>query len=81
MRVKLGVDFTAVETDLTVLFVDHLHYYFHWLFIYVIVYAGCGFCRVMVLQNGKMIEFEQPALLLQNKESAFHSMAKDAGLV
>jgi len=37
------------------------------------------FCRVMVLDAGKVIEFDSPAQLLQ-KKGHFYSMAKDAGL-
>jgi len=36
--------------------------------------------RVIVLDNGFMIEYDSPANLLQDKSSVFHSMAKDAGL-
>ncbi|CAI6345762.1 unnamed protein product [Macrosiphum euphorbiae] len=36
--------------------------------------------KVIVLDNGFMIEYDSPANLLQDKSSAFHSMAKDAGL-
>lgn len=37
--------------------------------------------RVIVLDKGKIIEFDSPANLLQTKNSAFYNMAKDAGLV
>ncbi|KAJ8313002.1 hypothetical protein KUTeg_010375, partial [Tegillarca granosa] len=37
--------------------------------------------RVMVLDKGKLIEFDSPATLLNDKRSTFYSMAKDAGLV
>jgi len=37
------------------------------------------FCRVMVLDAGKVIEFDSPAKLLQ-KKGHFYSMAKAAGL-
>ncbi|XP_060863090.1 multidrug resistance-associated protein 1-like isoform X2 [Metopolophium dirhodum] len=36
--------------------------------------------KVIVLDNGFMIEYDSPANLLQDKSSVFHSMAKDAGL-
>lgn len=37
--------------------------------------------KVLVLDKGRISEFEPPADLLQNKKSAFYSMAKDANLV
>ena len=37
--------------------------------------------RVMVLDAGKIKEFDTPETLLQDKKSVFHGMAKDAGLV
>ncbi|CAG7784812.1 unnamed protein product [Allacma fusca] len=37
--------------------------------------------RVMVLDQGQIKEFNSPANLLQDKQSVFYSMAKDAGLV
>ncbi|XP_059476483.1 multidrug resistance-associated protein 1 isoform X3 [Neocloeon triangulifer] len=37
--------------------------------------------RVVVLDKGKIIEFESPNALLQRKQSAFYGMAKDAGIV
>ncbi|XP_037921935.1 multidrug resistance-associated protein 1 isoform X7 [Hermetia illucens] len=36
--------------------------------------------KVLVLDKGEIAEFDAPTLLLQNKRSAFYSMAKDAGL-
>lgn len=36
--------------------------------------------RVIVLDKGQISEFAPPQDLLQNKNSAFYSMAKDAGL-
>jgi len=41
----------------------------------------CAHFRVMVLQNGEIIEFESPTSLLANSSSQFYSMARDAGLV
>lgn len=37
-------------------------------------------CRVIVLDNGFMVEYDSPAKLLQEKTSVFYLMAKDAGL-
>ena len=36
--------------------------------------------RIMVLDQGKIAEFESPQDLLKNKNSIFYGMAKDAGL-
>ena len=35
----------------------------------------------MVLDAGRVVEFDPPADLLDNKNTVFYSMAKDAGLV
>ena len=37
--------------------------------------------RIMVLSEGKVIEFDSPDILLKNPQSNFYKMAKDAGLV
>lgn len=37
--------------------------------------------RVLVLDKGKIAEFDAPDSLLQNKSSIFFGMCKDAGLV
>ena len=36
--------------------------------------------RVMVLDQGKIAEFDTPENLLANKETIFHGMAKNAGI-
>ncbi|CAH8631022.1 unnamed protein product [Schistosoma margrebowiei] len=37
--------------------------------------------RILVLEDGQMKELDSPKMLLQNKNSAFYSLAKDAHLV
>jgi len=37
--------------------------------------------RIMVLDKGRIVEFDPPQALLSNIHGAFHAMAKDAGLV
>lgn len=37
--------------------------------------------RVLVLDRGKVAEFDTPEKLLKTKESMFYALAKDAGLV
>lgn len=37
--------------------------------------------RVIVLDQGKIAEYDSPAVLLANKDSIFYGMAKNAGLV
>jgi len=37
--------------------------------------------RILVLDKGKVAEFDAPATLLANNQSVFHGMAKDANLV
>lgn len=37
--------------------------------------------RVMVLDKGQLVEFAPPEQLLQDKNSIFYGMARDAGLV
>jgi len=36
--------------------------------------------RVMVLDAGKLVEFDSPKALLENKESLFYAMAAEAGV-
>jgi len=37
--------------------------------------------RIMVLSEGRIVEFDSPSKLLENKSSVFYGMAKDANLV
>lgn len=37
--------------------------------------------RILVLDQGKVAEFAAPRLLLQDKQSIFYSLAREAGLV
>ena len=37
--------------------------------------------KVMVLDNGKITEFDSPSNLLSNSKSSFYGMAKEAGLL
>lgn len=37
--------------------------------------------KVIVLENGKLKEFDSPTALLSNKDSIFYSMAKESGIV
>lgn len=37
--------------------------------------------RVLVLDAGQVLEFDTPKNLLANKQSLFHSLAAEAGLV
>lgn len=37
--------------------------------------------RVIVLDQGKIAEYDSPAVLLANKDSIFYGMARNAGLV
>ncbi|BFZ17907.1 hypothetical protein BsWGS_20945 [Bradybaena similaris] len=39
------------------------------------------YTRILVLDNGKIKEFDSPQTLLQNPNTIFYGMAKDAGLV
>ena len=50
----------------------------------VIICNVCSFlcyCRVLVLDQGEIKEFDSPGVLMADKDSVFASMAKDAGLL
>ena len=51
------------------------------------IFGPCGYMtslwlyfRVLVMSEGHVKEYDSPAKLLENKESDFYAMAKDAGL-
>ena len=37
--------------------------------------------RVLVMDQGRVVEFAPPSTLLADPDSVFHGMARDAGLV
>ena len=37
--------------------------------------------KILVLKEGKVIEYDSPDFLMRNENTAFHSMLKDAGIV
>jgi len=37
--------------------------------------------KILVMSAGRALEYESPETLISNPESAYYSMAKDAGLV
>lgn len=49
--------------------------------IHLIIVCSLLLFRVLVLDQGKVVEFDSPEALLQKRTSIFYSMAKDAGLV
>ena len=42
---------------------------------------GFGCDRVVVLEEGRVLEFDSPSVLLANPQSRFYKLAKDAKLV
>ena len=47
----------------------------------MIFHALCFCCRVMVLDQGRIVEFKDPNTLLKDKSTVFYAMAKDANIV
>ena len=39
------------------------------------------YCRIMVMDGGKVVEFEPPNALLDNTSSMFYGLVRDAGLI
>ena len=39
------------------------------------------FCRIMMLDKGRIREYDNPSVLLQDPSTMFYAMCKDAGLV
>ena len=37
--------------------------------------------KVLVLNQGEVVEYDSPSMLMSNKSSLFHSMCMDAGLL
>ena len=54
--------------------------YYTYIYTYMIVLSVCAvLCRIMVLRDGQIVEFDAPNQLLAMK-GVFYDMAKDAGL-
>ena len=55
--------------------------YFSFSFLYLLTKTMSLSYRILVLDAGQIAEFDEPQTLLQNPNSIFYGMAKDAGLV
>jgi len=44
--------------------------------IYFMIFAYYIFCRILVMDNGKVVEFEAPNLLLEDKNSYFYNLVQ-----
>lgn len=55
--------------------------YFSFSFLYLLTKTVSLSYRILVLDAGQIAEFDEPQTLLQNPNSIFYGMAKDAGLV
>jgi len=40
------------------------------------IYTYYIFCRILVMDNGKVIEFESPNVLLEDKNSYFYNLVQ-----
>jgi len=40
------------------------------------IYTNYIFCRILVMDNGKVVEFESPNVLLQDKKSYFYNLVQ-----
>ena len=57
-------------------------FFFLFRFLFCVLYNSVLLSyRIIVLDAGQIAEFDDPQTLLQNHDSIFYGMAKDAGLV
>ena len=66
-----------------VIAMSSMYYFLGHTVVYIcVVYECClVYYRVLVLESGRVREFDSPATLLSNRNSQFYSLAKNAGLV
>lgn len=60
---------------------DRLIYIYLYLLILALFKISFFFYRILVLDNGEIAEFAPPETLLDNPDSLFYSLSKEAGLV